>query len=255
MDAFVDKYLFEYRTGGLKLHTWREVEKQVIWLSGVFALIGAIGSYSLTGVDNMMRYYAVAGIMEMIVLYLLYQWGDEAHAWNVIHTYIVDYLENVCAHRMAKIYHNPAQQNVQGSELEPARQPVYTAEQVNEPVSETMGGYYDLPGEEGLRFSGKMQRQQASAAEYSGTVKEQSRQAMQPENEVQEVRRTAKVSQEQRREAAREKVREAVLRTDENDRPEDSSYAIQLDEARKNMEKDSEERKIIIREILEQYLA
>lgn len=70
-----------------------------------------------------------------------------------------------------------------------------------------------------------------------------------------EEKRTPAVSREQRREAAREKVREAVLGTENEKKMDESALAIQLDEARRNMEKDSEERKVIIREILEQYLA
>ena len=321
VDAFVDKYLFEYKAWGLRLHTWRQLEKQMIWLSGVAAAVGAAGSYGLTGVDGMLRYYAVAGIAEMIVLYLLYQWGDEAHAWDVIHTYIVDYLENVCAHRMAKIYHNPAQGNLQEPEAEEMRQQTFSAGRMSsglragaggiapgaseiapgtavmgadadEPLRETRGGYYELPRDEGMHFAEERSKmtpdlrmqepsqeirkteargqgmQMAGAAQSMLNV--QSTQHTQGVQSVQgaqktyaeqerlyepEEKRGPAVSGEQRREAAREKVREAVLGTENEKKMDESGLAIQLDEARKNMEKDSEERKVIIREILEQYLA
>lgn len=334
VDAFVDKYLFEYKAWGLKLHTWRQLEKQMIWLSGVVAAVGAAGSYGAAGVDGPLRYYAAAGIAEMIILYLLYQWGDEAHAWNMIHTYIVDYLENVCAHRMAKLYHNPAQGGAQELETEAPRQPIFSAN-MDEPVREPRGSYYELPRDEGIQFTegrkrdnpdgrltgsaqdiGRLNGSAQDMGRLGGAGQDMSRlggagqdmgrlagagqdmgrlggagqdmgrlagsaqDMRRPEAAVpdaihsaqkgfadqknfagqeklreQEEKRSSAVSREQRREAAREKVREAVIGTDNAKKMDESALAIQLDEARKNMEKDSEERKVIIREILEQYLA
>ncbi len=257
VDAFVDKYLFEYKTWGLKLHTWRQLEKQMIWLSGVIAAVGAAGSYGAAGIDGALRYYAAAGIAEMILLYLLYQWGDEAHTWNMIHTYIVDYLENVCAHRMSKLYHNPAQGGAQELEAGMPGQPVFAAN-ADEPMRERKGSYYELPREDGILFTGGRKREDPDGGFPGNAQKgftDQKYFAGQEKLREQDEKRSSAASREQRREAAREKVREAVIGTDNTKKMDESALAIQLDEARKNMEKDSEERKVIIREILEQYLA
>lgn len=40
--AFVDKYVFEYRILGLRLHTWQQMQKQTMWMS---ALLGALGAW------------------------------------------------------------------------------------------------------------------------------------------------------------------------------------------------------------------
>ena len=32
VEVFVEKYLYEYRAGGLRLHTWRRLEKAGVWL-------------------------------------------------------------------------------------------------------------------------------------------------------------------------------------------------------------------------------
>ncbi len=41
VEVFVEKYLHEYRAGGLRLHTWRRLEKAGVWLCLLFGLAGA----------------------------------------------------------------------------------------------------------------------------------------------------------------------------------------------------------------------
>lgn len=39
--AFVDKYVYEYKVLGLRLHSWRQLERTAIWLCGLLSLAGA----------------------------------------------------------------------------------------------------------------------------------------------------------------------------------------------------------------------
>ena len=301
VDAFVDKYLFEYKVWGLKMHTWRELEKQMIWASGLIAAVGVIGSYNLTGVQGKVLYYSAGGIMEMAVLYLLYQWGDEAHSWNMIHTYIVDFLENVCAHKMAKAYRSTGQaqegsmaeralrEKVQDAEPEAVRSTAYETssgkargrsrgvlrDPEREPVRETV-----REAERGnLRGNGREPAYEAECepvreAEYGAERRAARRAERETEREPAHAagRETARESMhaaeyETERRLDREPVVESelgqiheIVRESERGTAVEGSMdepamAIQLDEARRNMEKDAEERKVMIREILEQYLA
>ena len=81
VEVFVEKYLHEYRAGGLRLHTWRRLEKAGVWLCLLAGLAGAGGA---------------------ILLFLFQLTSDEKYQLRVIRNYMVDYLENVCAHRYEK---------------------------------------------------------------------------------------------------------------------------------------------------------
>ena len=43
VNAFVEKYIYEYRGFFLKIHTWRQIQIQSIWFAGILAAIGAVG--------------------------------------------------------------------------------------------------------------------------------------------------------------------------------------------------------------------
>lgn len=47
--AFVEKYIYEYRGFLFKVHTWRQLEIQSIWFSGILAALGAAGHYLAHG--------------------------------------------------------------------------------------------------------------------------------------------------------------------------------------------------------------
>lgn len=46
-DAFVEKYIYEYRGFLFKIHTWRQIEILTVWFSGILALSGASADYPL----------------------------------------------------------------------------------------------------------------------------------------------------------------------------------------------------------------
>lgn len=323
VDAFVDKYLFEYKVWGLRMHTWRELEKQMIWISGLVAAVGFIGSYNLTGMQGKVLYYSAGGIMEMAVLYLLYQWGDEAHSWNVIHTYIVDFLENVCAHKMARVYRGSAQAKedvsperavrdkaqdtepedmyrhseeyrtssekargrsrkvLRGDGREPELEAGYDSERRNErePVRESMSRSEREPVRESVRRDGREPVRESMSRSEREPVRESVRRDGRESMRGSEREPVRESMRRDGREPVRETMRgdgrgnerEPIVESELGQIHEigrgaadeistegsvdEPAMAIQLEEARRSMEKDAEERKVMIREILEQYLA
>ena len=59
-DAFVEKYIYEYRGFLFKIHTWRQIEILTVWFSGILALSGASADYLYYGaVESVYQYIAV----------------------------------------------------------------------------------------------------------------------------------------------------------------------------------------------------
>jgi len=101
--AFVDKFIFEYRTLGLRLHTWQMLQRQSIWFTTVLAVIGAGAHYYANGVGEAVYQYAMTGIALDLLLTTIYQLSDEKYQLKVVQVYMVDYLENVHAYRYQKM--------------------------------------------------------------------------------------------------------------------------------------------------------
>lgn len=106
VDAFVDKYIYEYRGPLFRIHTWRQLEIQTIWFSGILAALGAAGHFAYHGFCGTMYQYIALGAAEMIFLYVISQLSDEAYKINAAKNYMVDYLENSCARRYRKSKQN-----------------------------------------------------------------------------------------------------------------------------------------------------
>ena len=102
VEVFVEKYLYEYRVGGLRLHTWRRLEKAGVWLCFLFGLAGAVSWYAARGMGDQVLQYAAAGAGGGILIFLFQLTSDEKYQLGAIRNYMVDYLENVCAHRYEK---------------------------------------------------------------------------------------------------------------------------------------------------------
>src|SRR5699024_1743611 len=102
VEVFVEKYLYEYRAGGLRLHTWRRLEKAGVWLCFLFGLAGAASWYAARGMGAQVLQYAAAGAGGGILIFIFQLTSDEKYQLGAISNYMVDYLENVCAHRYEK---------------------------------------------------------------------------------------------------------------------------------------------------------
>ena len=92
VEVFVEKYLYEYRAGGLRLHTWRRLEKAGVWLCFLFGLAGAVSWYAARGMGDPVLQYAAAGAGGAILIFLFQLTSDEKYQLGAIRNYMVDYL-------------------------------------------------------------------------------------------------------------------------------------------------------------------
>lgn len=103
--AFVDKYMYEYKVWGIKLHTWRQLEIRSIWLCALLGILGAGISYIVAGqMDEQVLHYGAMGGIGAVTMFLVHTASNEKLYMSAAKTYMVDFLENVLAHRYAKIY-------------------------------------------------------------------------------------------------------------------------------------------------------
>lgn len=116
VEAFVDKYLYEYKVLGIRLNTWRGIPKHVLWLIAILGVFAVFESYRIGGYgDLMVKYIQWTGIFVMF-LFLLYFVAEEKSRLQAAKNYMVEYLENVCIHRYAKL--NRAAQTEEKAEQE-----------------------------------------------------------------------------------------------------------------------------------------
>lgn len=121
VEAFVDKYLYEYRVLGIRLNAWRAIPKHVLWLIAILGVFAVFESYRIGGFgDLMVKYIQWTGIF-MMFLFLLYFIAEEKSRLQAAKNYMVEYLENVCIHRYAKL--NKAAQTEEKAEQEEQPEP------------------------------------------------------------------------------------------------------------------------------------
>lgn len=100
--VFVDKFLYEYKTVGMRLHSWRRMEKASAGLCLLTGVSGAFLEYQVHGMsDAVIRTGAAGGILAVLI-YLLHLTTDEEYRLQAAKNYMVDYLENVCLHKYEK---------------------------------------------------------------------------------------------------------------------------------------------------------
>lgn len=106
--VFVDKYVHEYKALGFTFYGWRRCEKLVLGLEVILTVVGVYGVYAAHGITttgtSMMIRYGIMGIGVCGLLLLLRLLADENYRINALKMYMVDYLENIYAHRFAKAY-------------------------------------------------------------------------------------------------------------------------------------------------------
>ncbi|RHR32569.1 hypothetical protein DWX43_03635 [Clostridium sp. AF19-22AC] len=133
--AFIRKYLYEYRGFLFRIHTWRQLETQTVWFSGILAVLGAATHYMAHGFCEGMFQYLAVGAAEMITISVISQLSDEAYKIKGVETYLADYLDNVYAHRFLK--EKQTEEPPRQKRRESAGQPVpYAAVQDEETLSE-----------------------------------------------------------------------------------------------------------------------
>ena len=128
VEAFVDKYLYEYRVAGLKLHSIQRMEVTAVGICMAAGILGGFLEYTGNGMNDEVLTTGAFGIGAGILLYLLHLTTDEKYSVSVVRNYMVDYLENVCLHRYEKAYQKETESKGKApqepqSELQVNRQP------------------------------------------------------------------------------------------------------------------------------------
>lgn len=111
--AFVEKYLYEYRVLGVRLHTWRQWAKGSIWLCLIFGATGTALAYAAGEREQGLYRYGILGGMGALALFLFRMLADDAYQLEAAKTYMVDFLENTYAHRYEKTNQKEIQVTVQ----------------------------------------------------------------------------------------------------------------------------------------------
>lgn len=110
VEVFVKKYLYEYKVLGVRLETWRGLQKKMIWLLAAIGFMGTLASYWQRGMaEQTFQYLSWTGVF-VVLLFVLQVLSDEVTKLEAAKNYIVDYLENVCVHRYEKMNQTVAEE-------------------------------------------------------------------------------------------------------------------------------------------------
>ena len=157
--VFVDKYLYEYKVCGLRLHSLRRLEKMCSGLLIVTGLAGAGLTYRVYGMgDEALRMGAV-GCGLGILVWLFHLTTDENYCMEMAKNYMVDYLENVCLCKYEKmnqkertvrvnIENGPAEEEIQKDKIqkdEIQKDEIQRDEIQRDEVQETEAGTEETP--------------------------------------------------------------------------------------------------------------
>ena len=175
--VFVDKYLYEYRVGGVRLHAWRRLQMAGAGLCLILGGVGAIISYRIKGATEQTAMIGGTGVALALIVFLVHMLTDEEYRLEAVRNYMVDYLENIYQHRYEKTYKN----EVLAEEARSAEARIEESARTQEnagmtkntrmPEEERMGENTRMPEEERMGENTRMQ-------ENTGIVKN----ARMPEN-------------------------------------------------------------------------
>ena len=102
--VFVDKYLYEYRVGGVRLHAWRRLQMAGAGLCLILGGVGAIINYRIKGATEQTAMIGGTGVALALIVFLVHMLTDEEYRLEAVRNYMVDYLENINQHRYEKTY-------------------------------------------------------------------------------------------------------------------------------------------------------
>ena len=175
--VFVDKYLYEYRIGGVRLHAWRRLQMAGAGLCLILGGVGAIISYRIKGATEQTAMIGGTGVALALIVFLVHMLTDEEYRLEAVRNYMVDYLENIYQHRYEKTYKKEVLAEEARSEEARIAESARTQENAGMtkntrmPEEERMGENTRMPEEERMGENTRMQ-------ENTGIVKN----ARMPEN-------------------------------------------------------------------------
>lgn len=157
--VFVDKYLYEYKVCGLRLHSLRRLEKMCSGLLIVTGLAGAGITCQVYGMGDEALRMGAAGCGLGILVWLFHLTTDENYCMEMAKNYMVDYLENVCLRKYEKmnqkertvrvnIENEPAEEEIQKDKIqkdEIQKDEIQKDEIQRDEVQETEAGTEETP--------------------------------------------------------------------------------------------------------------
>lgn len=157
--VFVDKYLYEYKVCGLRLHSLRRLEKMCSGLLIVTGLAGAGITCQVYGMGDEALRMGAAGCGLGILVWLFHLTTDENYCMEMAKNYMVDYLENVCLRKYEKmnqkertervnIENGPAEEEIQKDKIqkdEIQKDEIQKDEIQRDEVQETVAGTEETP--------------------------------------------------------------------------------------------------------------
>ena len=157
--VFVDKYLYEYKVCGLRLHSLRRLEKMCSGLLIVTGLAGAGITCQVYGMGDEALRMGAAGCGLGILVWLFHLTTDENYCMEMAKNYMVDYLENVCLRKYEKmnqkertvhvnIENGPAEEEIQKDKIqkdEIQKDEIQRDEIQKDEVQETEAGTEETP--------------------------------------------------------------------------------------------------------------
>ena len=154
--VFVDKYLYEYKVCGLRLHSLRRLEKMCSGLLVVTGLAGAGITCQVYGMGDEALRMGAAGCGLGILVWLFHLTTDENYCMEMAKNYMVDYLENVCLRKYEKmnqkertvrvnIENGPAEEEIGPAEEEIQKNKIQKDEIQRDEVQETEAGTEETP--------------------------------------------------------------------------------------------------------------
>ena len=111
VEAFVNKYFYEYKVFGARLGSWRSFPFKMIGLIITFGLIGMAASFKISSLEEKTFRYGAFAAIYAVILASIHILSDEKTKLDAAKNYMVEYLENVCVRRYEK-----ANQALQSSE-------------------------------------------------------------------------------------------------------------------------------------------
>lgn len=157
--VFVDKYLYEYKVCGLRLHSLRRLEKMCSGLLIVTGFAGAGITCQVYGMGDEALRMGAAGCGLGILVWLFHLTTDENYCMEMAKNYMVDYLENVCLRKYEKmnqkertvrvnIENGPAEEEIQKDKIqrdEIQKDEIQKDEIQRDEVQETEAGTEETP--------------------------------------------------------------------------------------------------------------
>lgn len=102
VEAFVEKYIYEYKVLGIRIGSWRRLPQKILLLVVALGVFTILESYRQEGFGPLLYGYLRWTGVFVVLLFLVCFLTEEQTKLNAAKIYMVEYLENVCIHRYAK---------------------------------------------------------------------------------------------------------------------------------------------------------